>query len=362
MWKKLVLIQISFVIFSFNTQAQERYFDKYPELNKNVTDFMEAFIGARFKEITDSQIRFDYIEADNGLKSTDLAYGQVQGTYTGVASLLDSKESANIVTDFRINLEKIAMRPKSKMSEFAIHLRADGTIDSTKNFMNFFVGLLTPECLEDNYQNEKSTLGDICRTLIDTKIDSKKSNVENAYKILSQWKIEFIKGLDKIKHPEFQLIKADFIAYISNGISITKDSKELILEINFGDLNNKFREVAYGFFQESKLTDYSLNSLVVQMNESDFSFGVHAVKYHLIDGIIGDGTSPSLTSVKGFLNYASKLSFLASSVTGQVFGDAFKAGRAEKIRQFIGGAKNHYGNDSKDKAKSTNLDDDELGL
>ncbi len=281
MLKSVLFIPCSLFFLSSYSLARDSYFVRYPVLNSQVENFTSAFINNFLPEIGYSQVRFDYTEGTDGTKNTDMAYGQIRGTYQGVATVPGSDAIANIVMDFRINLEVAPQKPNEK-TEFAINLRADGNIDNSGNFMNFFMGILSPECIEDDHIKDKTVIGDICRAFVEKKIDANKSNVDNAYEILTLWKTKFVEGLNKIEHPEIKPIKTEFIKYISDRIQLSKTAAGIILSINLENVGKDYGTVAKNFLKDSKMIDYTLKSLEVQMNESEIQFSTHVVKLHVI--------------------------------------------------------------------------------
>lgn len=326
MLKSVILIPLSLVVFSSNVLARDPYFVRYPELNQNVENFATAFISNLLPEVGYSQVRFDFTEGSDGVRNTDMAYGQIRGTYEGMASVPGSTESANIVMDFRVNLEIAPPKPNLPR-EFAINLRTDGRIDDSANFMNFFMGTLSPECIEDDHVNESSILGDICRAFVANQIDSSKSNVDNAFEILSFWKTKFIEGLDKINHPEILPIKDEFIAYISDRILIARTASTVNLTINLENLVKDYGTVAKNFLRESKLIDYSLNSVEVQMDNSEIQFSAHLVKLHVI------------SSINKYMELASSLtSIIESRDNGAEIGRAIRDGQGMTRGQLFGQA------------------------
>lgn len=315
------------VFVSLNVYARDPYFVRYPQLNQNVGNFMTAFVSNLAPEIKDSQVRFDFTEGKDGIKNTDMAYGQIQGTYQGIAQLPTQKESANITIDFRVNLEKAPKREGVQSAEYAINLRTDGYIDSTGNFMNFFMGILTPECIEDDYDKADGALGNICRAVVESKLDLSKSNVDNAFIILTFWKARLLEGLAKSQNPKMASIKNKFITYVDDRIHISQSGKVLNLSINLEDLSKDFRGEALAFLQETKLDDLSIKSLDVQMNESEIQFSAHVVKRHVV------------TSLNKYMELASTLtSIIESPQAGADLGKAIRDGRGVTRRDIVGQA------------------------
>lgn len=317
---------IGVMLVSLNTYARDPYFVRYPQLNQNVANFTTAFINNIMPEIRESQVRFDFTEGTDGIKKTDMAYGQIQGTYQGVAQLPESTSFANIVVDFRINLE-IAPKKEKLPAEYAINLRADGNINNTGNFMDFFMGTLTPECVEDNHVSDQNILGDICRAFVESKIDKSKSNVDNAYVVLQLWKSKFIDGLSQIKHSEIEAIKPEFIAYLNDRINISKQGQVLNLSINLENLSKDFDQKARKFLKETGLIDYSIRSVEVQMNESEIQFSAHVVKLHVIN------------SINKYMELASSLtSVFENEKNGAEMGKAFRDGKGVSKGDILGHA------------------------
>jgi hypothetical protein len=193
--------------------------------------------------------------------------------------------------------------------------------------MNFFMGTLSPECIEDDHVNESSILGDICRAFVEKQIDSSKSNVDNAFDILSLWKIKFIEGLDQIQHPEIFPIKAEFISYIEDRIVITRTNSTVNLAINLENLVKDYGTVAQNFLKESKLIDYSLNSVEVQMDNTEIQFSAHLVKLHVIN------------SINRYMELASPLtSIIKSRENGASIGAAIRDGQGMTRGELFGQA------------------------
>lgn len=327
MLKTLSIIPLSLVVLTSTAFARDPYFVRYPMLNDKVADFATAFINNLLPEVSSSQVRFDFTEGTDGVKKTDMAFGQIQGTYQGVANVPNSNDAANIVMDFRVNLELAPQNPSIKSREYAIHLRADGNIDNSGSFMNFFMGTLSPECIEDDHVNEKSILGDVCRAFVEKQIDSSKSNIDNAYDILSLWKVKFLEGLDKIQHREIVPIKAEFIAYIDQRIQLTKSSSSVNLSVNLENLVKDYGVVARNFLKESKLIDYSLNSVDVHMDDKEIQFSAHVVKLHVV------------SSINKYMELASSLtSIIESRENGATIGKAIRDGQAMSRREIFGQA------------------------
>jgi hypothetical protein len=346
------------LLFTVSSFSKEPYFVKYPQINEKVADFATAFVQNILPEIKQSKIQFDFSNGSDGIKHTDMAYGQIQGTYTAVAQLPSSNDSAAIALDFRINLE-VVPKSENKPAEFAINFRADGNIDNTKSFMNFFMGTLTPECIQDNHINDKGILGDICKGFIEKKIDSSKTDLENAFELLTAWKTKFLEGLNKIEHKEIKPIKAEFISYIDERIRITKQPEAVSISIELENLAKDFGNKARGFLQETKLIDYSINSLDIQMNKSEIQFSTHVVKLHVI------------SSVNKYMELASSLTgIIESPENGASIGLAVRDGQGlssgigtwNKASAILaGGMIKMFGTDNKEPVAATKEEED-LGL
>ncbi len=273
------------VMLSALAQAQNRaaYFVSYPEINEKVEAFTNAFVRNLLPEIKQSEVKFDFSEGEDGIRRTDLAYGQIEGVFSGQASLPNSNESAALNMNFRFNFEIV--NPVNRPQKYAMNFKSNGTIENSSAFTDFFLGTLVPKCQEQSKTTMNSILADVCESLSSTQMESTKTDVENAYTILVAWKAKLLEGLNRIENRNLTAFKTDFINYIDKKINISKTNNQLNLSIELSGLAAEFDEVGRNFLLETELIDYSLQNLNVQMNNEKIDFSFHVQKLHSISSI-----------------------------------------------------------------------------
>lgn len=278
MLKSLLTLQIGLILFSLNANAQ--YFQKYPVLNEKVADFTTAFIQNLVPEINQSKLTFDFTEGTNGVKKTDMAYGQIEGNYSGIAKDSKTLEESNIDVHFKIYLQDAPVKPKLP-AEYAINFEADGSIKNSQNFMKFFIGMLVPECEEDNNLEDQGTLGEVCRAFVQSQYDSSKTSVDNAYDILMFWKMKLLESLTQNTDPSFRKVSAELISYVEKRINISKTSSATTIDVKLENLENDFSVEVQSFLRDKKIIDFSLKNLNAKIDNENISFKAHITKLHV---------------------------------------------------------------------------------
>lgn len=280
--KLLSIVYISLLTTNVFAQNTTAYFVTYPEINENVEAFTNAFVKSLLPEIQQSEVKFDF-SLENGVRRTDLAYGQIAGNFTGFAVVPDSNQQSAIDMDFRFYFE--ILNPPNRPQKYGMNFKADGVIENSAAFADFFLGVLIPKCQEHSSTTMNQILKNACQALTVSTSDANKSDVQMGYDLLTAWKLELLSGLNTLDDRNFNPIKNDFIKYIDQRIQISNVNNQLNLSINMADLAFTFDGVGRNFLLQTELIDYSIQTLSVQMNSEKIGFSVHVQKLHSVSSI-----------------------------------------------------------------------------
>ncbi len=316
--KLLSLICTTLITVNVHAQSTTRYFEKFPEINPKVEAFTNAFVKTLLPEIQQSQVRFDF-SMENGVSRSDLAYGQIAGTFSGLAVVQDSKEQAAIDMNFRFYFEIV--NPPNRPQKYGMNFKADGVVENSAAFTDFFLGILIPKCQEQDVSTMNKILKNACQALSASTSDSNKSDIQMGFDLLTEWKQQLLEGITAVQNSKLDPIKSDFLKYIDERIQISNVNNQLNLSINMSDLVQIFDEKGRSFLFETELLDYSLQNLNVQMNSQKIDFSVHVQKLHAV--------KDSTTSVNNLMTVASGYNEVFQNPdTGALIGEAIRNGNA----------------------------------
>lgn len=275
---------LPFIIISTFVHAQERaaMFSTYPEINENVQAFTNAFVQNLFPEIQNSEIKFDFSKDESGISKTNLGYGQISGSFYGLALEPKTKAPSELNMDFRLNISRT--KPEGRPEKYALDFKVEnGLITNSSAFTDFFVGILTPKCQEQELSTMNSILRKTCDAVLVPELSTSTGKIEKAFVLLSNWKSQMLQSLEKLEESEFLPIKTEFINYIDQKIVISKSATKITLSVNLSELVNTFYRNGRAFLMKDERINYSLQYLYVVMTESEIKFTTHIQKLHDID-------------------------------------------------------------------------------
>lgn len=280
MFKLLLLLMISVSSLSVFAESRTRYFLINPELDSNLEAFLSSFIQGFAPEISESKFSFDFSKDAKGFNRTDLAYGLVAGSYSGFAKVPESNKVSPISLNFNIQFSNAPMGPDGR-DEYLIKFNSNGAIKNTENFVDFFFGILMPECSEKELQGSNNLDVLICDEIKKDTLSPNKSDIENAHAFLTFWKKRLLDGLKANNDENFKAIRSEFIAYVDQNIRIEKLGDRVNLSIEMSDLKERFFSKGKAFLQSVALTDYVIQKLNVVTNRDEIIFSLDASKLHV---------------------------------------------------------------------------------
>ena len=253
------------IIFFFPAFAKSEQFQSHPIINKKVEKFVNTFV----EKLLEEELSHTNITLS---EESDMSLGRIQGDFNSLVVENPNKTPSTVEGDFIFYIE-----PNDKNDlEYELNFETYIEISQIDNFL-FLLKDFFPFC--ENNNSFKSY--NLCSHYQASKLDTTETKLKNAIKIFKIWELYFIDLLYEIKHPEIQPIQDEFVNWIAKHILIEENSESVKMSLNFSGLRSRFNYKAPSFFRETKLIDYSLESLQIEVFEERILFNFQIKKLHV---------------------------------------------------------------------------------
>jgi hypothetical protein len=125
--------------------------------------------------------------------------------------------------------------------------------------------------------------------------------------------------IDAMTDRRLQPIKAEFLAFVSDNITINENANETLIQVTMGELASNFRDDAGLFLNDYDLIDYSYDLIEIRVSEDRIQFNYHMIKYHVISAF--DTAMMGLGQMQGTLENPN---------IGQSIGEGIRGGQGIK--------------------------------
>ena len=254
-----------FITAFFSPFAKSELFQSHPVINKKVEKFINVFVDNLFvKELSQTAITLS--------EKSDMSLGRIEGKFNSLVVEDSSKEPSTVKGDFRFYINP----DDGSLLEYGLNFETQFEINQTDNFI-FFLKDIFSFCETDS----DSDYDNICSAYQSSKWESGESKVKNAAKAFKIWKLYLVDLLYEIEHPEIQAIQEEFVSWVANHILIEEDIESVKMSLDFSNLKSSFSYKAPSFFKQTKLVDYFIESIQIQVFEEQMLFYFHLKKLHV---------------------------------------------------------------------------------
>ncbi len=272
----VVVLLISISSYANEPQGDVQFDKGHPQINEKVETFANAVAQAFFSDFSESQVNFQ--RTPEGLIVNEMGQGRLFGQYQGL--LEKEGESSEVMADFSIQMGI----EQERQREYEIHVGASGEISNPTLFMNNYLNQIASQCGGFRLTQRPVQQRYLCDSIAQEEdlLSDNTTAPQKAARIAGIMKQGLLSEIEAMTDRRLEPIKAEFLAFVSDNITITENPEETLIQVTMGGLASNFRDDAGLFLNDHDLIDYSYDLIEIRVSEASIQFNYHMIKYHVI--------------------------------------------------------------------------------